>query len=54
MLDDFNIISIVAYIVARTARGEYFTWADTLRKPDDVASDIGYVISAANSKPIGR
>lgn len=30
------------------------TCAETLRSPDDVPSDSGYVNSAANSKPRGR
>lgn len=33
---------------------EKLTCADTLRRPDDVPSDSGYVNSAANSKPSGR
>lgn len=30
------------------------TWAKALRSPDEVPSDSGYVISTANSKPMGR
>ena len=30
------------------------TWANAFRRPDDVASDSGYVISTPNSNPIGK
>lgn len=35
-------------------KSNFFTCADALSSPEELPSETGYVISAANSKPIGR